>query len=431
MPTDDQWLLTLASQDTSNEDNATVQGYNVDEIFYKTDSKALSTSQRDRKENPDHGEGSQASPLSDKIPLDDDSDIDNMKNENRETMGGYSQQTAQDALDTSGCWSIGEFSQDEEELAPQPRNLREQALFSQIANSRDDIDDNSSYSSILGDISPRLSPDDFDNDDFDDLKDERVSNGHDPKPKSKKLNNVESITGPDSESFAKQNAASAFSIAAPPSFTPKAPVFISSKSPAFSVLSSHTSAKSDSSKRKHNQMSSDSHEKMELVENGLSMKAKKLLEEDKHTHNQWDTDVRGYMAQLGSVAFLGPIYPNTQLFRIVHMMEDKGLVYTECIRIAEPPEEVVWKHVSAAENNLQDDNQITWKPAESDDIDTNPQVIYFSFVNSSLSQTMRARFNQSQLVRIWPPWHEYLLEMDDGSVTTIKLVTQFITDAIY
>jgi hypothetical protein len=44
---------------------------------------------------------------------------------------------------------------------------------------------------------------------------------------------------------------------------------------------------------------------------------------------------------------------------------------------------------------------------------------------------MRARFNQSRLVRIWPPWHEHLLELDDGSVTTIKLVTQFITDAIY
>jgi hypothetical protein len=137
------------------------------------------------------------------------------------------------------------------------------------------------------------------------------------------------------------------------------------------------------------------------------------------------------VAQLGSVAFLGPIYPNTQLFRIVNMMEDKGLVYTECIHITEPPEEVVWSHVSAAENHLQYDNQVTWSPAESDDVDTNPQVIYFSFINSSLSQTMRARFNQSQLVRIWHPWHEYLLEMDDGSVTTIKLVTQFITDAIY
>lgn len=137
------------------------------------------------------------------------------------------------------------------------------------------------------------------------------------------------------------------------------------------------------------------------------------------------------MAQLGSVAFLGPIYPNTQLFRIVHMMEDRGLVYTECIRVTEPPEEVVWSHVSAAENQSQDDNQAAWSPAENDDIDARPQVIYFSFVNFSLSQVMRARFNQSRLVRIWPPWHEHLLELDDGSVTTIKLVTQFITDAIY
>ncbi|KAI8584203.1 hypothetical protein K450DRAFT_218649 [Umbelopsis ramanniana AG] len=432
MPTGDKWLLTLASQETSSEDNATIQSYNVEERSSKFDSKTLSTSQRDWKENPDHGEGSQASPYSDQIPLHDGNDTDIVKNESREIMDEYSQQTVQDAIDTSGCWSIGEFSQDEEDLAPQPSNFREQALFSQIANSRDDIDDNSSYSSILGDISPRLSSDDFDNHnvEFDDLKDEGVSNGHDLKSRSKKLNNLETcVSGSDAELLPKQNVASALSLAAPPTFIPKAPVFISSKSTAFSVLNSST--KSDTSKRKHNQISSDSHEKITLVENGLSMKAKKLLEEDQHAHNQWDTDVRGYMAQLGSVAFLGPIYPNTQLFRIVNIMDDKGLVYTECIRIEEPPEEVVWKHVSAAENNLQDDNQVTWSPAESDDVDTNPQVIYFSFVNSSLSQPMRARFNQSQLVRIWPPWHEYLLEMDDGSVTTIKLVTQFITDAIY
>jgi hypothetical protein len=270
MPAGDKWLLTLASQDANSEDNANVQDCSIEERSSKSDSKTLSTSQRECDENPDRREGSQASPLSDKIPLDDDNDIDNIKNGSREIIDGYSQQTAQDAIDTSGCWSIGEFSQDEEDLAPpQPRNFREQALFSQIANSRDDIDDNSSYSSILGDISPRLSPEDFDanNDDFDDLKGEGVSEGHDPKSKTEKLNHRKiSTSGPDAEILPKQNIASTFSIAAPPAFTSKAPVFISSKSPAFSVLNSNTSVKSDTSKRKHNQISSDGHEKIELVE---------------------------------------------------------------------------------------------------------------------------------------------------------------------
>lgn len=144
-----------------------------------------------------------------------------------------------------------------------------------------------------------------------------------------------------------------------------------------------------------------------------------------HTHQY----IMLIVAQLGSVAYLGPIYPNTQLFRIIDIFDDNGLVHTVCTRVAEPPEELVWSHVSAAENQSQYDSQTAWSPREEDDMDH--QIIFFSFCNSSLTQAMRSRFNQSRLVRIWPPWHEHLLQLEDGSVTTIKLVTQFITDAIY
>jgi hypothetical protein len=269
MPISDKWLLTLASQDTNSDNAANVQDCNRERRSSGFNSQTLLTTQREWKENPDQGEESQANPLSDNIPLDEVNDIDNMKNGSRENMDVYSQQTAQDAIDTSGCWSIGEFSQDEEDLAPQATNFRGQALFSQIANSRDEVDDNSSYSSILGDLSPRLSPDDFDNidDEFDDLEADGVSKRHDTKSKSKKLNNIENAVSESGAGFlSKQNIASNFTIAAPPTFTPKAPVFVSSKTPTFSVLSSNTNVKSETSKRKHNQVSSGGHGKIELVE---------------------------------------------------------------------------------------------------------------------------------------------------------------------
>lgn len=62
--------------------------------------------------------------------------------------------------DTSGSWSIGEFTQEETRDIAQDQSFRDHRLFSQIADTQIDIDDGSSvYSSVLGDLSPRLNPD--------------------------------------------------------------------------------------------------------------------------------------------------------------------------------------------------------------------------------------------------------------------------------
>jgi hypothetical protein len=138
------------------------------------------------------------------------------------------------------------------------------------------------------------------------------------------------------------------------------------------------------------------------------------------------------VAQLGSISYLGPVYPNTELFRIVELFDDNGLIHTRCIRVAEPPEELVWTQVSAADHQSQYRSQAIWSPTKVDSFNEDElQLIFFSFANSSLSLDMQERFHQSRMVRIWPPWHEHLLQLEDGSVTTVKLVTRFITDAIY
>ncbi|KAM3586045.1 hypothetical protein VKS41_002575 [Umbelopsis sp. WA50703] len=67
-----------------------------------------------------------------------------------------------DPNDTSGSWSIGEFTQEETSGIARHQNYRDYRLFSQIADAQIDIDDGSSvYSSVLGDLSPRLNPDDL------------------------------------------------------------------------------------------------------------------------------------------------------------------------------------------------------------------------------------------------------------------------------
>lgn len=268
MPTSERWLLTLASQDTNSGNAANAQDCNRERRSSGFDSQTLLTTHSDWKKDLDQGEESKANFLSEYIPPDGENEIGDMKNGGMEKLDVYSQKTAQDAIDTSGCWSIGEFSQDEEDMAPQDTNFRGQALFSQIANSRDEIDDNSSYSSILGDLSPRLSPDDFDDIDneYHDLEADGDSKEHETKSKHKLIDLETSVTGSDAGSISKKNIPANFTIATPSNFTTKAPVYVSSKTPAFSVLSANTSVKSETSKRKHNQITSGSYGNIELVE---------------------------------------------------------------------------------------------------------------------------------------------------------------------
>jgi hypothetical protein len=179
-----------------------------------------------------------------------------------ENTNNHSQQGVND---TSGCWSIGAFSQDENEPVSRSGNFRDQALFSQIAYPGEDADDieGSSYSSILGDLSPRLSDEEM----GEKLQDETV----DAVGKYRSLRNRydQDEDGNTIEAFdngAKTKFPSALSIAEPSSSSHKAPVFVSSKAQTLS-LSSGCTALPESSKRKHTLASAAAKEtQIKLVE---------------------------------------------------------------------------------------------------------------------------------------------------------------------
>ncbi|KAJ2959476.1 hypothetical protein NQZ79_g5088 [Umbelopsis isabellina] len=332
-----------------------------------------------------------------------------------------------DPNDTSGSWSIGEFTQDENKDIAHPQSFRDHRLFSQIADTQIDIDDGSSaYSSVLGDLSPRLNQDESSLGYKDENEIEYVD--LDPRRELPLENDEASIYHRE-----KKKSVTDYSLVTPSKAIHKPLTFLFPKSNEISLGDSDEYGKSESSKRKQRQSTHGSDgEHIKLEENGLAMKAKKLIDAENQAHSYWDTEVRGYMAQLGSIAYLGPVYPNTELFRILELFDDNGLIHTKCIRIAEPPEELVWTQVSAAGHQSQNGSQANWSPNEVDSNNQNElQLIFFSFANSALSLDMQRQFHQSQMVRIWPPWHEHLLQLSDGSVTTVKLVNRFITDAIY
>jgi hypothetical protein len=267
MPTVNKWLLTRASQDTDSEGEVKFQIDNIEQGSSKCDSQTLASNQHDLNGILNKGDNKRASPLSGNIHDDDDIRINGLRNEDSKEVNGDSQQDVQEAIDTSGCWSIGAFSQDVDEPTLKPRNFREPALFSQIANSRDEIDDNSSYSSILGDLSPSLSEDDLDNNDQDVNSRNGVGRSKGHNQQLKYLDDVEWANSDfDDDLIPKQQIASALPIATPSNLAHKAPVFISSKSPAFSILNSNSNVKPESSKRKHNQISNDHNTKIQLVQ---------------------------------------------------------------------------------------------------------------------------------------------------------------------
>jgi hypothetical protein len=252
MPTIEKWLNN-ATQDTQANREATMQNSLIYQESDKREHAFPTSSHFNESENSIAADSKGEEPLLRQDTYCTEADhYNSMKSSKERNVDKLSQQSAQEANDTSGCWSIGTFSQEETEPVAHFGNFREKALFSQIANPRDEVDDyeGSSYSSILGDLSPRHT----DNDMGDNLPtDNSRSLDYHHSLKNVDENDVDNgIVEFDNNFYPVQNILSVFSVAEPSVTAPKAPVFVSSKAQTISLDSSNGKTKAEISKRKHN-----------------------------------------------------------------------------------------------------------------------------------------------------------------------------------
>lgn len=267
MPTIEKWLNN-ATQDPQANGEATMQNSLIYQESDKREPAFPTSSHFNESENPIAADSKGEEPPLRQDTYRTEADHYNaMKGSKERNVDNFSQQGAQEANDTSGCWSIGTFSQEETEPVAHFGNFREKALFSQIANPHDEVDDyeGSSYSSILGDLSPRHSDNDMD----DNLPTDN-SRSLDYQHSLKNVNEDDDDNGIvefDNNFYPMQKVPSVFSVAEPSVPAPKAPVFVSSKAQTISLDSSNSKAKAENPKRKRNLAADEAKTKqMKLVE---------------------------------------------------------------------------------------------------------------------------------------------------------------------